>query len=190
VGAVDSRKSLKLNVSSPARFLFCQDIYAVTALTRATFPNLIAVFDDLSEITRYPKTYHPVEVAGFALSLFKPIKSATLFGLITETPVYCFPYRRSDSYLDSSTLVPCLSPLQELRSLHREKGDGAGLLCDVNNNPSWTTRISSSEVEFGPALRNEGRDESDVDTLYELMKIASRARSRDFDRESSNDEST
>jgi hypothetical protein len=144
----------------------------------------VAIIDDLSEVCRSQNGCRYVEVAAFALSLFKPVKTSILFGLIAETPVYCFPYRNLDPSSAPVGSIPCLCPLQELRSVHREKGCGAGLLCDDNNNPNWTTRISLHGVEFSLALDGESDCERDADTLYELMKISGRARDGDIKGES------
>jgi hypothetical protein len=106
-----------------------------------------------------------------------------LFGVITETPVYCFPHRTSDPNFDSSEEILSLRPLQELRSVHLEEGHGAGLLCDSANTVSWTTGISLADVRFLPTIHGELEDERDAETMYELMKIAGRLRRRDLERE-------
>jgi hypothetical protein len=158
----------------------------VTEHTRVIFPNLVAIISDFSEITRTSNGRGQVRGAGFAISLFKPVRTAALFGMITGTPVYCFPRRRHGPSSHPLESIPSFLPLQGLRSMQLEKGHGAGLICDAAETPTWTTGISLCAVEFRPTVHGENDDDRDVDTLYALMRLAGRLRSRDAEGESSN----
>lgn len=77
---------------------------------------------------------------------------------------------------------PILRPLHELGSFTLDRGHGAGLLC--NDGRSWTTGVLLGlDVDFRDIIQGEPDDERDDGTLYELLKLAGRLRTRHLESE-------
>lgn len=115
-------------------------------------------------------------VQRFSIRLHKPITSATLFGMITQTPAYAASYAS-----DSGT-----KPLARLQELHVfevhswDERNEAYLVGDHNRSSIWTTRIRLCDTLFDPESDGE-RSGRSFDTLLELLKLAGRLQTRDRD---------
>jgi hypothetical protein len=105
--------------------------------------------------------------------LHKPIKTATLFGTITETPAYA-------RYSWNTYLKGPLGRLRELCSLQLQ-GKEAYLIANNSSEPLWTTSIHLHDTSFCP-LFAEDRVEREFNTLFELLRLTGRDRVRDAER--------
>lgn len=165
----------------------------------STFPNLIAAI----EIDVVQLVGHHAGAVLFDVHLCNPVTPATLFGIITYTPVYCYvhifqramadpqrdefsrvvPMHKSYDAYRFKTSEPALCRLQKLRNVTREDIGGAGLIRGDRHPQSWKTNIQLDQMRFTPKPDGE-LEQRDSDTLFELMKLTGRQRKRSTKRES------
>jgi hypothetical protein len=161
--------------ASHTRFCFCHDFFATADAVHRNnerFPNLMATIDGEG-----PDRFSDhAGVHRFSIRLHKPIKSSTLFGVITQTPAYT-----ASRAANSGRQI--LAGLQELHSLYgrySDELDDAYLVRDEDHSPKWTTRIRLCDTRFEPTFHGECGDRA-FDTLFELLKLAGRLQTRDRD---------
>jgi hypothetical protein len=146
---------------------------------------------------------HHAGAVLFDVHLCKPVTPATLFGIITYTPVFCYvhifqramadpqrdefsrvvPMHKTYDAYRFKTSEPALCRLQKLRNVTREDTGGAGLIRGDGYPQSWKTNIQLDQMRFTPTLDGE-LEQRDGDTLFELMKLTGRQRKRSMKRES------
>jgi hypothetical protein len=124
---------------------------------RQTLPNLVAEL----HITCCRSPPHRCTQVGAEISMLlrKPISTATLYGVIAQTPG-----QPLDCFKAENREMPYISYLT-LR-------DQAFLLHDSTTSPSWTTSIRLASTTLDYTLGD--RDYRGLDTLFELLKISGR----------------
>lgn len=148
---------------------------------RLIFPNLTAVLC----ITQGPG-YSAAD--GIKLFLCKSVTAATIFGVIAFTAmrintidpaallrtIGC-PSARSITA--SQVCRPGTGPCHKVLSVHVDKS--AFLLPEPETTSSWTTpvRLFDTMITFRP---DEGCDDGNLDTVFELLKLAGRHRSPEW----------